>query len=98
MNKSHIEGRLYPFRFRMLLIMLGAVAMNLLSLAGDVEVLLASFLGHVLFGQAVFSYLSGWRISIGPGIVGNTSYKYGRDCMGLFVALGFLVMFFFRGY
>lgn len=68
-------------------------------MSGNFDVMAASFLGHVIFGQAFLSYLFGWRISIGPGAsLGDASCKYGRDLMGAFVLAGFVLMLFFRGY
>lgn len=96
--RSGLERRLYPLRHKLLFMMLGSMTINAFTLTGDKEVLIASLLGQSLFGQAFFSYLSGWRISIGLGFVGETNVKYGRDLMGGFVLIGFVLMFFFRGY
>ncbi|MBW6608162.1 hypothetical protein KXT90_24640, partial [Salmonella enterica subsp. enterica serovar Weltevreden] len=54
---------------------------------------------HFLFGQAVFSYLNGWSVLIGPGTgLDSTGCKYARDLMGLVAFTAFIVTFLFRGY
>ncbi|HCP4239724.1 TPA: hypothetical protein ODN80_005076, partial [Escherichia coli] len=49
--------------------------------------------------QAVFSYLNGWSVLIGPGTgLDSTGCKYARDLMGLVAFTAFIVTFLFRGY
>ncbi|MBK3918652.1 hypothetical protein ACX1DW_15065 [Stutzerimonas sp. KH-1] len=98
MIQSSLERKLYPLRYKLLLIMLCSAALNGVTLIDDLEIMFTSLLVQALFGQAYFSYISGWRISIGLGILGETDMKYGRDLMGGFVLVGFFLMFFFRGY
>ena len=40
---------------------------NSYSLSDDSGVMAAAAITHFLFGQAVFSYLNGWSVLIGPG-------------------------------
>ncbi|WP_201293807.1 hypothetical protein [Escherichia coli] len=65
---------------------------NSYSLSDDSGVMAA-------FGQAVFSYLNGWSVLIGPGTgLDSTGCKYARDLMGLVAFTAFIVTFLFRGY
>ena len=98
MSPSGLQRKLYPLRYKLLLLMLCSAALNAVTLIGDLDIMFTSLLVQALFGQAYFSYISGWRISIGLGVLGETSMKYGRDLMGGFVLAGFILMFFFRGY
>ncbi|MDZ9040551.1 hypothetical protein SND13_01855 [Escherichia coli] len=57
---------------------------NSYSLSDDSGVMAAAAITHFLFGQAVFSYLNGWSVLIGPGTgLDSTGCKYARDLMGL---------------
>ncbi|WP_370621235.1 hypothetical protein [Escherichia coli] len=65
---------------------------NSYSLSDDSGVMAAA-------GQAVFSYLNGWSVLIGPGTgLDSTGCKYARDLMGLVAFTAFIVTFLFRGY
>lgn len=55
MKKSKIETYLYPFRYKILALMLIAVLVNSYSLSDDSGVMGAAAITHFLFGQAVFS-------------------------------------------
>jgi hypothetical protein len=66
----------------------------MITLIDDVEILITFLLVQALFIQAYFSYVCGRHISIGFGILGETSMEYGRDVMGGFVLAGFILMFF----
>ncbi|HBX1212395.1 TPA: hypothetical protein MGM81_005222, partial [Salmonella enterica] len=72
---------------------------NSYSLSDDSGVMAAAAITHFLFGQAVFSYLNGWSVLIGPGTgLDSTGCKYARDLMGLVAFTAFIVTFLFRGY
>ena len=99
MKKSKIETYLYPFRYKILALMLIAVLVNSYSLSDDSGVMVAAVITHFLFGQAVFSYLNGWSVLIGPGTnLDSTGCKYARDLMGLVAFTAFVGTFLFRGY
>lgn len=99
MKKSKIETYLYPFRYKILALMLIAVLVNSYSLSDDSGVMAAAAITHFLFGQAVFSYLNGWSVLIGPGTsLDSTGCKYARDLMGLVAFTAFIVTFLFKGY
>ncbi|MEX6190942.1 hypothetical protein AB6G13_25660 [Escherichia coli] len=50
---------------------------NSYSLSDDSGVMAAAAITHFLFGQAVFSYLNGWSVLIGPGTgLDSTGCKY----------------------
>lgn len=82
-----------------LVLMVSFSLVNLLSLLGRWEVFWGVLLGHLWFGNCVYSFVCGREIFFSAGArVGSESNIYVRVMVGGFSLLIYIILFFFRKY
>jgi len=88
------EDKLYQKKVWVLAALVLITIISSFRYFGDLESFLITLGGHIIFGQAIYCYLSGRMIVVGAAISANASLVE-RRAAGIFALTGFVFMWFY---
>ncbi|MGY4533846.1 hypothetical protein ACVW0Y_002982 [Pseudomonas sp. TE3786] len=86
------------YRYLILALMVTASLTSVfMRFSNDSQNFWGMLLGHALFAQAIFAYLRGSTITIGPGSLGRDAHPAARAALAALALIFYLLLFAYEG-